>query len=219
MMEKMKTDTFLFDFDGTVANTIPGIITTLKKTSVTMGCDYDIDYAKSLIGIPLVMMGVELCGQNRAAEFVETYRKEYIQWGADLICFYDGMEDILKFLREEGLTVAVVTSKRKDSLLLNLEHLKAADYFDLLVTKESTEFFKPHPAPVEYALTGLNASPQQAVMIGDTHYDLECGKGAGVMTIGVTWGVETRPQIEQVKPTFIVDTAKELNTKITSLME
>ncbi len=54
-------------------------------------------------------------------------------------------------------------------------------------------------------------------MIGDTHYDLECGKGAGVMTIGVTWGVETRPQIEQVKPTFIVDSVKDLSEKIMSL--
>lgn len=214
----MKIDTFLFDFDGTVANTIPGIMATLEKTRTAMACDFTLDYAKSLIGIPLVMMGVELCGQNRAAEFVETYRKEYIEWGADLITFYDGMEDILKFLKDEGLTAAVVTSKRRDSLLLNLKHLKAADYFDLLVTKESTSFFKPHPAPVEYALTGLNASPQQSVMIGDTHYDLECGIGAGVTTIGVTWGVETRAQIELVKPDFITDTPKELDEIIQSLL-
>lgn len=203
-------DTFLFDFDGTVANTIPGIMITLEKTKIAMGSDFGIDHAKSLIGTPLVHMGVELCGSKRAAEFVETYRAEYFKWGADLIRFYDGMEDVLKTLKANNMTLAVVTSKRKDSLLNNLSYLNAGDYFDLLVTKESTDFFKPHPAPVEYALTGLNATPQQTVMIGDTHYDLECGSGAGVKTIGVTWGVETRNEIERIKPTYITDTPWEL---------
>lgn len=212
-------DTFLFDFDGTVADTIPGILTTLKKTRVAMDCDFGIDYAKSLIGTPLVMMGVELCGKDRAAEFVETYRKEYIKWGADQIRFYDGMKELLEFLKAQGMTMAIVTSKRIDSLRLNLKNLDFDDYFDLLVTKDSTEFFKPHPAPVEYALTGLNATPKQAVMIGDTHYDIECGKGAGVMTIGVTWGVETLTEIKRSKPTYVVETGFELEKLIEKLIK
>ncbi|MBR2223882.1 MAG: HAD hydrolase-like protein, partial [Christensenellaceae bacterium] len=90
------------------------------------------------------------------------------------------------------------------------DFLDGHKYFDLLVSKESTDFFKPHPAPAEYALTGLNAEPSQAVMIGDTHYDLECGRGAGVKTIGVTWGVEPREAIEKVHPDHIADTPEEL---------
>lgn len=204
------TDTFLFDFDGTVANTIPGILITLEKTKAAMASDFSLDHAKSLIGTPLVNMGVELCGPDLASQFVETYRMEYHRWGEDLIHFYDGMEAVLKTLKDQGMTLAVVTSKRRDSLLTNLASLNAADYFDLLVTKESTDFFKPHPAPVEYALTGLNARPGQAVMIGDTHYDLESAQGAGVPTIGITWGVETREQIALAKPTFIANTADDL---------
>lgn len=203
-------DTFLFDFDGTVADSIPGIMATLKKTREVMGVAYDLDYAKSLIGTPLVKMGVNLCGEDRAAEFVDTYRMSYLDWGAEMIRYFDGMEDLLKDLNKAGLTCAVVTSKRRDSLDKNLDFLKGHDLFDLLVTKESTDFFKPHPAPVEYALTGLNAEAKRAVMIGDTHYDIECGRGADVRTIGVTWGAEPEQELLKSRPEEIARTPEEL---------
>ena len=203
-------DTFLFDFDGTVADSIPGIMATLKKTREVMGVPYDLDYAKSLIGTPLVKMGVNLCGEDRAAEFVDTYRMSYLDWGAEMIRYFDGMEDLLKDLNKAGLTCAVVTSKRRDSLDKNLDFLKGHDLFDLLVTKESTDFFKPHPAPVEYALTGLNAEAKQSVMIGDTHYDIECAQGAGVRTIGVTWGAEPEQELLKSRPDDIARTPEEL---------
>ena len=203
-------DTFLFDFDGTVADSIPGIMATLKKTREVMGVPYDLDYAKSLIGTPLVKMGVNLCGEDRAAEFVDTYRMSYLDWGAEMIRYFDGMEDLLKDLNKAGLTCAVVTSKRRDSLDKNLDFLKGHDLFDLLVTKESTDFFKPHPAPVEYALTGLNAEAKQSVMIGDTHYDIECAQGAGVRTIGVTWGAEPEQELMKSRPDDLARTPEEL---------
>ena len=203
-------DTFLFDFDGTVADSIPGIMATLKKTREVMDVPYDLDYAKSLIGTPLVKMGVNLCGEDRAAEFVDTYRMSYLDWGAEMIRYFDGMEDLLKDLNKAGLTCAIVTSKRRDSLDKNLDFLKGHDLFDLLVTKESTDFFKPHPAPVEYALTGLNAEAKQSVMIGDTHYDIECAQGAGVRTIGVTWGAEPEQELLKSRPDDIARTPEEL---------
>ena len=203
-------DTFLFDFDGTVADSIPGIMATLKKTREVMDVPYDLDYAKSLIGTPLVKMGVNLCGEDRAAEFVDTYRMSYLDWGAEMIRYFDGMEDLLKDLNKAGLTCAVVTSKRRDSLDKNLDFLKGHDLFDLLVTKESTDFFKPHPAPVEYALTGLNAEAKQSVMVGDTHYDIECAQGAGVRTIGVTWGAEPEQELLKSRPDDIARTPEEL---------
>ena len=203
-------DTFLFDFDGTVADSIPGIMATLKKTREVMDIPYDLDYAKSLIGTPLVKMGVNLCGEDRAAEFVDTYRMSYLDWGAEMIRYFDGMEDLLKDLNKAGLTCAIVTSKRRDSLDKNLDFLKGHDLFDLLVTKESTDFFKPHPAPVEYALTGLNAEAKQSVMVGDTHYDIECAQGAGVRTIGVTWGAEPEQELMKSRPDDIARTPEEL---------
>lgn len=203
-------DTFLFDFDGTVADSIPGIMATLDKTRNAMNIPFDLDYAKSLIGTPLVNMGVDLCGKDLAAEFVETYRACYLSEGAEMIRYFDGMEELISDLNRAGLTCAIVTSKRRDSLDRNLDFLKGHALFDLIVTKESTDFFKPHPAPVEYALTGLNVEAKQAVMIGDTHYDIECGTGAGVKTIGVTWGAEPERELQKAHPDELVHTPEEL---------
>ena len=183
-------DTFLFDFDGTVVNSVPGIMATLEKTKVAMDIDFDLDYAKSLIGTPLVSMGVELCGNARAAEFVEVYRREYFKYGADKIYYFEGMKELLETLTSKGLTCAVVTSKRRDSLDANLEFLDGHKYFDLLVSKESTDFFKPHPAPAEYALTGLNVEPKQAVMIGDTLFDKEAADNCGMAFVGCRYGYD-----------------------------
>ena len=91
-------DTFLFDFDGTIVNSVPGIMATLEKTKACMNVDFDLDYAKSLIGTPLVSMGVQLCGDARAAEFVDVYRREYFKWGADKIYYFDGMQHLLDVL-------------------------------------------------------------------------------------------------------------------------
>lgn len=201
---------FLFDFDGTVANTIPGILITLDKTRYAMNCFYDVDYAKTLIGLPLVTMGEKLCGADRATEFLDTYRSEYIKWGADKISFFPGVEELLKQLKDAGLSCAVVTSKRRDSLLGNLDFLQAHDYFDVLITKESVDFFKPHPAAAEKALTDLNAEPAESVLIGDTHYDILCGKGAFLKTVAVTWGTEPEAELIQSKPDYLIHTGSEL---------
>ena len=210
---------FLFDFDGTVADTIPGIMITLDKTRYAMDCFYDLDYAKTLIGIPLVTMGEKLCGAARATEFLDTYRAEYLKWGADKISFYPGVEETLQLLKANHLSCAVVTSKRRDSLLGNLDTLKAHDYFDILIAKESVEFFKPHPAAAEKALTDLNATAAETVMIGDTHYDILCGKGAYLTTVAVTWGTEPIEELEHCHPDYFVHSGEELKELCLKLAE
>lgn len=200
---------FLFDFDGTLADTIPVITATLERVRERIGIPYDMDYARSTIGEPLVKMGVLLCGEDKAAEFVDIYteiNKEYF----DLIRFYPGMEELLKYLTENGASCAIVTSRRRDSLFAILRCLNAEDYFDIVVPKEAVSFSKPHPAAVEYALTALNAVPGDAVMIGDTNLDIQCGKGAGVKTIGVSWGIDGKDGMEKCHPDYIADTYDKL---------
>ncbi|MGH2995429.1 MAG: HAD family hydrolase, partial [Gaiellaceae bacterium] len=59
---------------------------------------------------------------------------------------------------------------------------------DAVVTTETTERHKPHPAPVLAALEQLHASPEQAAFVGDSPFDVSAGKAAGVFTIAVLWG-------------------------------
>lgn len=201
---------YLFDFDGTVGNTIEGITITLEKTKEVMGYSYDITEAVSLVGTPLIVMGEKLCGSDKAEEFMLSYRREYTTWGADKISFFDGIQELLIYLKKQNLHCGIVTSKMKDSLINNLNQLNAHDYFDILVTKESTKIFKPNADPVEFALKKLHAEKNDAVMIGDTHFDILAGKAAGVKTIGVTWGFEPKNILEKTAPDYIAETGAEL---------
>lgn len=200
----------LFDFDGTLANTIPGIMATMEGMVNNTPLDFSLDKAKALIGRPLVEMGVELVGPDKSSDFLNAYFEQYQLYGANMIEFFPGARELVEDIRSQGILTAVVTSKRDRSLNYNLEVLKAGDLFDLLVSNDRTEFHKPHPAPVEYALEHLGVEPKESLMVGDTQYDILAGQGAGVDTIGVTWGVESEEQIAKSHPTRIVQSVPEL---------
>ena len=80
----------------------------------------------------------------------------------------------------------------------------------VIITTEDTPVHKPHPAPVLKALERLGATPEQAVYIGDSPFDLQSANAAGCAAIGVTWGVFKREVLAQEHPLAIVDTPAEL---------
>lgn len=213
----MAIDTVLFDFDGTLANTIPGITATLKAMLTTTELNFSLEKATALIGQPLAEMGNILVGPEKSAEFVNAYFREFPEHGACMIQFFPETKTLLQRLKKEDFLTGVVTSKRGTSLAHNLEVLKAQDTFDILVTNDKTIHHKPHPEPVEYALDKLGREPGECVMVGDTQYDILAAAGAGVTSIGVTWGVETRQQLKSSQPTYIVDTMEELGDLICQL--
>ena len=184
---------------------------TLELTAKAMDCPYDIDYACSLVGTPLIKMGEDLCGEQRAEEFLNTYVDLNYRYAAEMISLYDGMGTVLEDIKQHDIPMGIVTAKRLVALKRNLDYLELNPYFSVLCTKESTAKFKPEPDPVLFAVKELNIEPRDAVMIGDTHYDLLSGKRAGAVTIGVTWGIDSREALKELSnPDYIVDTPMEL---------
>jgi pyrophosphatase PpaX len=73
---------------------------------------------------------------------------------------------------------------------------------------------RPHPEPVERALGLLGASPENALFVGDSPHDVESGRAAGVMTVGVTWGAFTREEMEQARADVVIDRVDELRALV-----
>ncbi|MEG1822747.1 MAG: HAD-IA family hydrolase [Clostridiales bacterium] len=213
----MKITTVFFDFDGTLANTIPGIMATMAVVKEKMNADFSLAEAEALIGKPLVNMGEILVGAKKSAEFLNIYLESFPEHGGKMIKFFNGIEEMLKNLKAQNIETAVITSKRGRSLNNNLTVLNAHDYFDLLVTSDSTIFHKPHPAPVEFALDRMGKDAKECVMVGDTEYDILAGKGAYVKTIGVTWGIEKDMKNANYCPDYIANSPQELYKIIISL--
>ena len=92
-------------------------------------------------------------------------------------------------IRDRGYKTGLVTSRLANTTFLGLNKYNLAPCFDCIVTADDTGKHKPDPEPVRIALSRLDARPEEALMLGDTKFDMECGKNAGVKTVMVAWSM------------------------------
>lgn len=184
----------LFDFDGTLLDSVPDILTAAEHAASVIGVPFGRNQMRGLIGLPLADEGRILAGE-RGEEWQAAYRSVYTSLTPHL---FPGTIEMLETLRRRGLKLAVVTSKRRRSALRQLEDSGIDGLFDVVVTCEDVEQPKPHPECVIAALHALGVEAQEAVFVGDSLFDADAAIGAGVMMVGVSWGAETREKLEDV---------------------
>lgn len=209
----------LFDFDGTIVDSLPIILKSFEKTRELLGLDYSLETARALVGAPLIQIGEEFYGPGRGQEFVDAYSSVYKDCCEGNLHMFPGMRETIKMVRDRGVKTAIVTSKRRDSATQNLAAVEAEDLFDLLVPVEDHPKPKPYGDPVLVALEKLKVTADEAAMVGDAAFDIGTGKAANVITIGVTWGAGSRESIVAAKPDYIVDTVEELHQLLEKLIE
>ncbi|HBV96021.1 MAG: haloacid dehalogenase [Peptococcaceae bacterium BICA1-7] len=212
----MTVETFLFDLDGTLINSIPLITGTFKKVFEHFGLPWKNGEVLKTIGIPLREVA-QIYLPGRAEEFIEKYTLFQGEKHADYVKLYPGSLKMLAAIKSGSSRTGVVTSKRRAPALADMEITGLKSYIDVAVTVEDVVMPKPHPEPVIEALNLLRAKPEKAVFIGDSWYDIMAGKQAGVLTVGVTWGMASREELLERGPDFIVDSCDELEKLILSL--
>jgi len=186
-------DTFIFDFDGTLAklnidfpamrNEIPNL---LRSYNV------DPDGLGNLFVLEMIEAGGQMIAKQRpgkAAEFIERANAviyDIEMDGARKGNLFDGIDDMLQSLTDRKKKIGVVTRNCLDAVK---ELYPGIDSFcDTIITRESTGRPKPHPEHLETALNRLKAKPETAVMIGDHPMDISVGKSVGTRTMGVLTG-------------------------------
>jgi pyrophosphatase PpaX len=122
------------------------------------------------------------------------------------------MLDALRRLKREGRRLGVVTSKRRVGIELAFTALpELADLFDVSVATGDTERHKPHPDPILLALERLQAPPEDAAYVGDSPFDVQAAKAAGVFAVAVTWGrIHSEEPLLEEEPDAVVHDAEEL---------
>jgi len=123
--------------------------------------------------------------KNRAEQIVERYEME----GAKNTALIEGIKKVLEEIRERGLKLAVITNNSIRPTRYALQKIGLANFFDVILTRDATQFMKPHPQPIHKALKKLGVHPSEAIFIGDSPIDIRASKEAGVAAIGVTTGV------------------------------
>ena len=187
-MSDVRFSTVLFDLDGTLIDSGAIILASFKHaTSTVLGRVVPDDELAALVGGTSLHEQMRLLDATRVEELVRAYR-EHNEPLHDELETFEGVEHVLRTLKRQGRRLGIVTAKRRRTVELAFAVLPLERYFDTVVTTETTERHKPHPAPVLAALEQLHASPERSAFVGDSPFDVRAGKAAGVFTVAVSWG-------------------------------
>lgn len=178
----------LFDFDGTVANTNRLVLDSWQHTYRTLtGREADEAVIKATFGEPLPVSMEKAFPDTPADESIAVYRGHQKDIYEEMIEAFDGMPELMKALKEKGYLVAIVTSRMRNTTLIGLRKFGVMEDIDCIVTCEDTDKHKPDPEPVLIALERLSVSAEEALMVGDSMFDIKCARNAGVKTVLVEW--------------------------------
>ena len=207
----LRWPTVLFDFDGTLGNTIPLILASYRHTIERFGlAPADDATILSWIGRTLPDMFTELAGAERAPELMDAYSA----WQADNVAAhlaaYPGVDELLVDLAAAGARLGIATSRRRPSAEALLAALGLHEHLPLLVAMEDTPHHKPHAAPLLLAAERIGADPADCVYVGDAVVDLGAAHNAGMAGIGVTWGAGLPDALAAQPSAGVVDTVDQL---------
>ncbi len=197
-----------FDFDGTIADTTQGIIRCTQATLRELGLPASTpERIQATIGLPLrqcFALGTDT-PEAQLDEAVAVYRRLFGEIATPCIVLYEGVAETLGLLYREGYRLSIATSRRGASLRMLLDRLGIGRFFVELATTEDVVHPKPAPDMVLLLLERLGARAEESLVIGDTVFDLQMGRGAGCRTCGVSYGNQTRSELASAAPDRIID--------------
>lgn len=199
----------IFDFDGTLTDTAPVILATMAATIKEMGLPSPtIGQCRATIGmrledIPDVLFpGIP----NISASFSETYRRIFTQENKPGIAKpFPGVDKTLRLLHSHGYSMAMASSRNRESLRDFIEGFGWTDLFCMLIGGEDVVEAKPAPEPVLTICGKMGWEPSETLVAGDATYDILMGHNAGAHTCAVTYGNQSREQLRSASPDCLID--------------
>lgn len=181
--------TLLIDLDGTLSDSAPGILASLRSAFAEVGVPaLDADAERALLGPPFYESLPPLVGVDRVPAIIDAYRRHYDTAMFDTTV-YDGMLDVLADLRERGITLAVATSKPEVYAVPIVEHLGIAGYF-AAIGGDAADGSRDTKAKVIAETLRRLGSPDPAgvLMLGDRSHDVEGARAHAIDCLGAGWG-------------------------------
>lgn len=206
--------TILFDLDGTVIDSAPGIVQSIRYTLEHLG--HPVPPMKELVhwvGPPLPQSFQERGGLPAAdvPRAMQIYRERYLDVGAYDSRVFDGMGELLRDLKNDGRHLALATSKPYTPAVLMLEHFSLIRFFDVIASANDDETRGEKHEVIAFALSELEQlefPTSSMVMVGDRIHDIHGSAHHGVDSIAVQWGYGTSAEWAEAHHT--VETPRQL---------
>lgn len=204
----MNYKTLILDFDGTIADTRESIVQSMKFVADRLHIkDIDDTCIKSLIGLPIKTTFEKIfqLDEKLIQDAIFFYRNHYNNTAIDTISLFENVKDALLDFHHKGVNLTIASSKGKKALIEILIKQNIDDLFSFVGGEEDVRNKKPAPDMVNLIIDRYHCLPNECLVVGDTVFDIEMGKRAHADTCGVTYGNNTREQLENKRPNYIID--------------
>lgn len=210
------TKIIILDFDGTLGDTTAVIIKTMLGTIKELNLPSRTEQeCAAMIGLRLIEVPAQLFPECNLDPdlYALTYRRLFNEYNVEgAVELYPNVIETLTALKERGLVLTIASSRSNASLNAYIENLGLTHIITYVLGGNDVQEGKPHPEAVNRTLRELGFQPEEAIVVGDTVFDIHMGRNAGTRTCGVTYGNGTRESLADA--TWLIDDFAELLTKI-----
>jgi len=209
----MNVKLVIFDWDGTLVDSVDHIADSLHQAATELGFPaLELSAYRDIIGLGIVEALEQLYPGITAEELQqmrEGYARYFFKKQTTPQNVFDGMADVVADICGSGRGCSVATGKSRRGLEGALNSSGLGHHFEITRCADETRS-KPDPLMLQEILAFYGHQPEEAVMIGDTRYDLEMAQRIGMPSIGVEWGVHGRDVLGQYNPHAVVGSVTEL---------
>lgn len=203
----------IFDWDGTLLDSTGHIVNSMQQAARDLSWRLPEDReVKDIIGLGLPEAIRTLFPRSTDDDVQvlrSNYARHFMDEKQDTSCFFPGVPDLLHRLHESGFLLGLATGKARPGLERVWGIYQVGHYFHASRCSDECPS-KPHPAMVLELLDTLAVAPKEAILVGDTCFDLGMAQAAGVAGVGVRYGAQPPAVLEEYEPLALVDHLDEL---------
>ena len=204
-----------FDLDGTLVKSDTTIYKATLKTLEHLNIKGEIAEDKfiEMIGMHFIDIFEKFnLDVPHFQKFIDIYKKLYFDF-IDESKVYPGVEDTLSFLKNgRDLKISLLTTKGQNQAEKIIDHFELSKYFDFVMGRREGIVHKPSAEPLLFICNELEIDVRDTMIVGDTELDILCGKNAGAITCGVTYGYRTEESLKENNPDYLVDDINEIKS-------
>ena len=201
-----------FDLDGTLIDSKTTILKSIKIALKELNIEASLPEDKfiPMIGMHFIDIfdefNIDLPDFNK---FISIYKSLYFNFIDDSIPF-PGAAVMLKHFSEKGIKTSLLTTKAQDQADKIIDHFSLRENLTYVMGRRNGVAHKPSAEPLLIICDELGIQPSETLMVGDTELDINCGKNAGALSCGVTYGYRTQENLKEYNPDFLIDDISEL---------
>ncbi len=201
-----KYEAVLFDFDGTIADTGEGMFNSIQYAVRSLGFEpLSEEVLRTFVGPPVYDSFKRVLGADDETVHlaVEKYREFYAEKGIYEFRLYDGILELFNELKVNGIKIVLASAKPQRFIIKLVGYIGIEDVVEFISSPADDKADPSKAALISNALAAMKVEKEKALMVGDRHFDINGANGAGIESVGVTFGYGSCEELKNAGATFI----------------